>query len=115
MKYGAVFFIRLADDTMRETLWWDFEDDRDEDIYRFEAEMNGSGARILHIQGLSIACDSLIAIKKVERIDDPSLRRQLWAVKGVGLFKTKEEAEEARRKAGLDTDEEEWDWTTYSR
>lgn len=115
MRYGAIFYIRLVDDTLRETLWWDFEDDRDEDIYRFEAEMNDSDARILHIQGLSIACDSLVAIKKVERIDDPSLRRQLWAVKGVGLFKTKEEAEEARRKAGLDTDEEEWEWTTYSR
>ena len=107
MKYGATFYIRLVNETMRETLWWDDEVDRDEDIYRFEAEMNDSDARILHIQGLSIACDSLIAIKKVERIDDPSLRRQLWAVKGVGLFKTKEEAEEARRKAGLVADEEE--------
>lgn len=115
MRYGAIFFIRLVNDTMRETLWWDDEADRDNEIYCFEAEMNDSDAKILHIQGLSIACDSLIAIKKFEWIDDPSLRRQLWAVKGVGLFKTKEEAEEARRKAGLDTDEEEWEWTTYSR
>lgn len=107
MRYGAVFFIRLADDTMRETLWWDDEVDRDEDIYRFEAGMNDSDARILHIQGLSIACDSLIAIKKVERIEDIFPEQKFWAVKGVGLFKTWEEAEEARRKAGLDTDEEE--------
>ena len=107
MKYGATFFIRLADDTMRETLWWDDEVDRDEDIYRFEAEMNDNNARILHIQGLSIACDSLIAIKKVERIEDIFPEQKFWVVKGVGVFKTKEEAEEARRKAGLVADEEE--------
>lgn len=107
MKYGATFFIRLVKDVMRETLWWDFEDDRDEDIYRFEAEMNDSDAKILHIQGLSIACDSLIAIKKFEVIDEIFPEQKFWAVKGLGIFKTKEEAEEARRKAGLDTDEEE--------
>lgn len=107
MKYGATFFIRLADDTMRETLWWDDEVDRDEDIYRFEAEMNDSDAKILHIQSLSIACDSLIAIKKFEISDDIFPERKFWIVKGLGVFKTKEEAEEARRKAGLVTDEEE--------
>ena len=115
MKYGAIFYIRLVNDTMRETLWWDDEFDRDNELFCFEEKMNDGYAKILQIQGISIACDSLIAIKKVERIDDASLRRQLWAVKGVGLFKTKEEAEEARRKAGLDADEEEWEWTTYSR
>lgn len=69
MKYGAEFFIRLANDTMRETLWWDDEVDRDEEIYMFEAEMNDNDAKILHIQDLSIACDSLIAIKKTMRVD----------------------------------------------
>ena len=107
MMYGATFFIRLVNDVMHETLWWDDEDDRDEDIYRFEAEMNDSDAKILHIQGLSIACDSLIAIKKFEMSDDIFPERKFWAVKGLGVFKTEEEAKEARRKAGLVTDEEE--------
>lgn len=107
MRYGAIFYIRLVNDTMRETLWWDDEDDRDNELWCFEAEMNDSDAKILHIQDLSIACDSLIAIKKVERIEDIFPEQKFWAVKGVGLFKTREEAEEARRKAGLDTDEEE--------
>lgn len=107
MKYGATFFIRLVDNVMRETLWWEFEEDRDEDIYIFEAEMNDSDAKILHIQGLSIACDSLIAIKKFEMSDDIFPERKFWAVKGLGVFKTKEEAEDARRKAGLVADEEE--------
>ena len=107
MKYGATFFIRLANDIMRETLWWEFEEDRDEDIYIFEAEMNDSDAKILHIQGLSIACDSIIAIKKFEVSDEIFPERKFWAVKGLGVFKTKEEAEDARRKAGLVADEEE--------
>ena len=107
MKYGATFFIRLANDIMRETLWWEFEEDRDEDIYIFEAEMNDSDAKILHIQGLSIACDSIIAIKKFEVSDEIFPERKFWAVKGLGVFKTKEEAEDARRKAGLVVEEEE--------
>lgn len=107
MRYGATFFIRLVNDTMRETLWWDDEADRDNELWCFEAEMNDSDAKILHIQGLSIACDSLIAIKKFEWIDEIFPERKFWAVKGLGIFKTKEEAEEARRKAGLVTDEEE--------
>lgn len=106
MKYGATFFIRLVNETMRETLWWDDEADRDNELWCFEAEMNDD-AKILHIQDLSIACDSLIAIRKVERIEDIFPEQKFWAVKGVGLFKTREEAEEARRKAGLVTDEEE--------
>lgn len=67
MKYGAIFFIRLANDTMYETLWWDDEADRDNELWCFEAEMNEGDAKILHIQNLSIACDSIIAIKKIEK------------------------------------------------
>ena len=107
MKYGATFYIRLVNETMRETLWWDDEADRDNELWCFEAEMNDGNAKILHIQGLSIACDSLIAIKKVERIEDIFPEQKFWVVTGLGVFKTREEAEEARRKAGLVTDEEE--------
>jgi len=67
MKYGATFFIRLVNDTMSETLWWDDEADRDNELWCFEAEMNEGNAKILHIQDLSIACDSLIAIKKIKK------------------------------------------------
>ena len=40
MRYGATFFIRLVNDTMVETLWWDDEADRDNELWCFEAEMN---------------------------------------------------------------------------
>jgi len=40
-------------------------------------------------------------------IEDYFPQQIFWVVKGLGVFKTKEEAEEARRKAGLVTDEEE--------
>lgn len=67
MKYGAIFFIRLVNDTMYETLWWDDEADRDNELWCFEVKMNEGDAKILHIQNLSIACDSIIAIKKIEK------------------------------------------------
>ncbi|MBR7123510.1 MAG: hypothetical protein IKC93_01400 [Candidatus Methanomethylophilaceae archaeon] len=66
MKYGAIFLIKIVNGTIRETLWWDDEVDRDNEIYCFEAEMNESNAKILHIQDLSVACDSIIAIKKIK-------------------------------------------------
>lgn len=66
MRYGAIFYIRLANDTMYETLWWDDEVDRDNELWCFEAEMNDD-AKILHIQNLSITCDSIIAIKKIKK------------------------------------------------
>ena len=52
MKYGATFYIRLVNETMRETLWWDDEADRDNELWCFEAEMNDGNAKILHIQGM---------------------------------------------------------------
>ena len=69
MRYGATFFIRLVNDTMVETLWWDDEADRDNELWCFEAEMNDGNAKILHIQDLSIACDCLIAIKKTKLLE----------------------------------------------
>lgn len=40
-------------------------------------------------------------------IEDYFPQQIFWVVKGLGVFKTEEEAKEARRRAGLVTDEEE--------
>lgn len=65
MQYGLRFHIAGPRDSEAMEIWWSDRDDRDEALYMFEAEMN-DGARILHIEYLSIACDRLIFIEKVE-------------------------------------------------
>ena len=47
----------------------------------------------------------MLELKPIEDYD--IFNQRFWIVKGLGVFKTEEEAKEARRKAGLVIDEEE--------